>query len=54
MGNLSDMGLVSLSKEEAKMANGGIILANYDKMAEAFHWAYTEFKKGLDDGMNNR
>lgn len=50
MNNLNKIGVIELNKCELKSTDGGLILVSKDFI----QWAYTEFKKGLDDGYNGR
>lgn len=51
MENLNKVGMIELSESELHLIDGGLLIGNFGGF---FHWAYTEFKKGLDDGYNGR
>lgn len=51
MGKLNEIGVIELNKNELTYTDGGgLILVSID----LFKWAYTEFKKGVDDGYNGK
>ncbi|HKK45241.1 MAG TPA: hypothetical protein VJ964_06960 [Balneolaceae bacterium] len=53
MDNLNDMGIISLKINELQTIDGGVLIGNFSSdMIMFFQWAYTEYKKGLDDGLN--
>lgn len=56
MDNLQAMSLTQLDEDEIQSTEGGIMftLVSLKLTADAIDWAYTEYKKGVADGYNNR
>lgn len=51
MKNLNEIGVIELNKNELNHTDGGALIL---VSIELIQWAYTEFKKGVDDGYNGK
>jgi len=53
MNNINGIGVKSLSYNELRTIDGGVLAPALIEVGIDFiQWSYTEFKKGLDDGLN--